>query len=157
MAASAERCSTLIWRGLGGIAFRSVPRAAADPRACAPPVTLAAMRGRVGWSIAVAALVLALAAPARGQQAPTLGAPPSPNVTVQTTPSGTSSGGGGLKTWQGALIFAAGLILIGGVAVAVPAAELMGAPLVGPGGPGVDGGPSPAPPPPPPRRPAGGG
>src|SRR3954454_11148769 len=36
MAASAERCSTLIWRGLGGIAFRSVPRRAAGapgPRA----------------------------------------------------------------------------------------------------------------------------
>src|SRR4051794_28722204 len=36
MAASAERCSTLIWRGLGGIASRSVPRRAAGapgPRA----------------------------------------------------------------------------------------------------------------------------
>src|SRR4051812_21686238 len=36
MAASAERCSTRIWRGLGGIAFRSVPRRAAGapgPRA----------------------------------------------------------------------------------------------------------------------------
>jgi hypothetical protein len=78
------------------------------------------MRARVGWSIAVMALVLALAAPATAQQAPTLGAPPAPDVTVQTAPSTTSdSGGGGLKTWQEALIFAAGIILIGGIAVAI--------------------------------------
>jgi hypothetical protein len=76
------------------------------------------MRRRVGTFIAAAALVLALAAPAGAQQAPTLGAPPQPDVTVQTTQT-TSSGGGGLKTWQEALIFAAGLVLIGGIAVAI--------------------------------------
>ncbi|MEA2384064.1 MAG: hypothetical protein QOH72_4035 [Solirubrobacteraceae bacterium] len=76
------------------------------------------MRVRVGWSIAVVALVLALAAPARAQQAPTLGAPPAPDVTVQPTPT-TASSGGGLKTWQEALIFAAGVILIGGIAIAI--------------------------------------
>jgi hypothetical protein len=77
------------------------------------------MRGRMGWSIVVAALVLALAAPASGQQAPTLGAPPTPNVTVASTQSSTSGGGGGLKTWQEALIFAAGIILIGGITIAI--------------------------------------
>jgi hypothetical protein len=101
------------------------------------------MRGRVGWSIAVAALVLALAAPARGQQAPTLGAPPSPNVTVQTTPSGTSSGGGGLKTWQEALIFAAGLILIGGITIAILADARERSRRIGHGGPVAESGPSP--------------
>jgi hypothetical protein len=78
------------------------------------------MRARVGWSIGVLALVLALAAPAGAQQAPTLGAPPQPNVTVNSAPTTTtSSGGGGLKTWQEALIFAAGIVLIGGIAVAI--------------------------------------
>jgi hypothetical protein len=77
------------------------------------------MRARAGFSIAVMALVLALStAPAGAQQAPTLGAPPAPDVTVQTQ-STSSSGGGGLATWQEALIFAAGIILIGGIAVAI--------------------------------------
>jgi hypothetical protein len=76
------------------------------------------MRVRVGWSIAVVVLALALAAPAGAQQAPTLGAPPTP-TTVQTAQSTTDSGGGGLKTWQEALIFGAGIVLIGGIAVAI--------------------------------------
>jgi hypothetical protein len=78
------------------------------------------MRARVGYSIAVTALVLALsAAPSGAQQAPTLGAPPAPDVTAQPQPTSSSTGGGGLKTWQEALIFAAGIILIGGIAVAI--------------------------------------
>jgi hypothetical protein len=80
------------------------------------------MRARVGSSIAVLALVLVLAGPAAAQQAPTLGAPPTPDVTVNTgqgTPVSTDGSGGGLKTWQEALIFAAGLILIVGIAVAI--------------------------------------
>jgi hypothetical protein len=76
------------------------------------------MRVRVGSAIAATACVLALAAPAGAQQAPTLGAPPTPDVTVQTAQT-TSSGGGGLATWQEVLIFAAGIILIGGIAVAI--------------------------------------
>jgi hypothetical protein len=76
------------------------------------------MRMRVGAVIAVLALVLVLAAPAGAQQAPTLGAPPQPDVTVQSTQT-TTAGGGGLKTWQEALIFAAGIVLIGGIAVAI--------------------------------------
>ena len=77
------------------------------------------MRVRVGSAIAATVCVLALAAPAGAQQAPTLGAPPTPDVTVQTVQTTTSSGGGGLATWQEVLIFAAGIILIGGIAVAI--------------------------------------
>ena len=77
------------------------------------------MRARVGSSVAVMALVLALAGPARAQQAPTLGAPPAPDVTVETAQTTASTGGGGLKTWQEALIFAAGIVLVGGIAVAI--------------------------------------
>jgi hypothetical protein len=80
------------------------------------------MRTRALPRIAAAAitLALALAGPAMAQQAPTLGAPPTPDqtpTTAQATTSGT--GGGGLATWQEALIFAAGLILIGGIAFAI--------------------------------------
>jgi hypothetical protein len=86
------------------------------------------MRARVGSSPVVGALVLALAValvlalgtgPAGAQQAPTLGAPPAPNVTVQPQSTSTSSGNGGLKPWQEALIVAAGIILIGGIALAI--------------------------------------
>jgi hypothetical protein len=78
------------------------------------------MRFRPGTWITAAALVLTLAltAPAGAQQSPTLGSPPQPDVTVQTQAT-TSTGGGGLKTWQQGLIFAAGVILIGGIAVAI--------------------------------------
>src|SRR3954451_21315199 len=80
----------------------------------------AAMRARVGWSIAVLALVLALAGPASAQQAPTLGAPPTPNPTVNSGPAttlGTTTGNGGLQTWQEALIFAARILLLPRIAI----------------------------------------
>ena len=112
------------------------------PRAGRRGVTLAAMRGRMGWTIAVAALVLALAAPAGAQQAPTLGAPPQPNVTVATQ-SSTGSGGGGLKTWQEALIFAAGLVLIVGITVAILTDARERSRRAGHGGPVTESGPSP--------------
>src|SRR3954464_191177 len=126
MAARAERCSTLICRGLGGMASVSVPRAAAVPAPASRGLHSAPMRARVGWLIAVPALVLALAGPASAQQAPTLGAPPTPNVTVNSGPSttlGSTTGNGGLKTWQEALIFAAGIIPIPGIAFAIRAAS----------------------------------
>ena len=66
----------------------------------------------------VLALALAVAAPAGAQQAPPLGAPPTPSVTAQPVQS-TGAGNGGLKTWQEVLIVAAGIILIGGIAVAI--------------------------------------
>src|SRR4051812_21983064 len=123
MAASAERCSTLIWRGLGGMASVSVPRPAGATCPRRGGLHSAAMAGGVGWSIAGLALVLALAGPASAQQAPTLGAPPTPNQTVNSGPAttlGSTTGNGGLETWQEALIFAAGVILVGGLAGAVP-------------------------------------
>jgi hypothetical protein len=101
------------------------------------------MRARAGSSIAVMALVLALtAAPAGAQQAPTLGAPPAPDVTVQQTTSSTT-GGGGLKTWQEALIFAAGVILIGGIAVAILADSRNRATRLGHGRPATEPGQAP--------------
>jgi hypothetical protein len=97
------------------------------------------MRFRRGTSIVAAALVLALAlsAPAVAQQSPTLGAPPTPDVTVQTQQT-TTAGGGGLKTWQEALIFAAGLILIGGIAVAIMTDARERARRIGHGGPATE-------------------
>jgi hypothetical protein len=78
------------------------------------------MPARVRTLLALAALgaALACAAPATAQQAPTLG-----QETTQTQaaspPDTTSSGNGGLKTWQGVLIFTAGLILLAGIAFAI--------------------------------------
>jgi hypothetical protein len=99
------------------------------------------MRFAPGSSIVAVALVLALAlaAPAAAQQSPTLGAPPAPDVTVQTQPSTTgSSGGGGLKTWQQVLIFGAGIILIGGIAIAILSDARERAGRVGHGGPATE-------------------
>jgi hypothetical protein len=77
------------------------------------------MRVHLGAAMVVMALALAVAAPAGAQQAPTLGAPPTPSVTAQPVQSTTGAGNGGLKTWQEVLIVAAGIILIGGIAVAI--------------------------------------
>jgi hypothetical protein len=99
------------------------------------------MRFAPGSSIVAAALVcaLALTAPAAAQQSPTLGAPAAPDVTVQTQPTTTSStGGGGLKTWQQVLIFGAGIILIGGIAMAILSDARERAARVGHGGPATE-------------------
>jgi hypothetical protein len=99
------------------------------------------MRFRPGYRIATAALVLALASavPAAAQQSPTLGAPGQPDVTVQTQPASTaSSGGGGLETWQEVLIFGAGVILIGGIAVAILTDSRDRAARLGRGGPATE-------------------
>ena len=71
--------------------------------------------------LALGALVLALslAAPVAAQNAPTLGAPETQTDTAAPAPETTSAGGGGLKTWQQALIFAAGLVLLGGIGFAI--------------------------------------
>jgi hypothetical protein len=72
--------------------------------------------------LAVMALVLALAvaAPAAGQQAPTLGAPETTQSTAAPPPeTDTNGGNGGLKTWQEVLIFCAGLALLAGIAFAI--------------------------------------
>jgi hypothetical protein len=69
-------------------------------------------------ALAALALTLACAAPAVAQQAPTLGAEPTQSQTA-APPDTTSSGDGGLKTWQEVLIFCAGLILLAGIGFAI--------------------------------------
>jgi hypothetical protein len=65
-------------------------------------------------------LVLAAAAPAPAQQAPTLGAPETtPTQTAAPPETGTNAGNGGLKTWQEILIFGAGLVLLLGIGFAI--------------------------------------
>ena len=69
---------------------------------------------------ALAALLLALAfaVPAAAQQTPTLGAPET-TTEAPPPPETTDSGNGGLETWQQVLIFAAGIILLGGIGFAI--------------------------------------
>jgi hypothetical protein len=71
--------------------------------------------------LALAALALALvcAAPAVAQQAPTLGQESTPAQTAAPPDTSTSTGNGGLKTWQEVLIFSAGLVLIAGIGFAI--------------------------------------
>jgi hypothetical protein len=64
----------------------------------------------------VVVLALAPAAPAPAQQAPTLGAPTQTAPPVTTT---TAASDRGLKTWQELLIFGAGIVLLGGIAIAI--------------------------------------
>jgi hypothetical protein len=60
-------------------------------------------------------------------------------VTVSTQPTSTgSTGGGGLKTWQQVLIFGAGIILIGGIAVAILSDARERAGRIGHGGPATE-------------------
>jgi hypothetical protein len=77
------------------------------------------VRFRPLLALGALALVLSLAAPVAAQNAPTLGAPETQTDTAAPPPETTSAGGGGLKTWQEVLIFAAGLILLGGIGVAI--------------------------------------
>jgi hypothetical protein len=79
------------------------------------------MRVRFKPLAALAALVLALtfAAPVAAQQTPTLGAPETTTDAAPPPPETTDSGNGGLETWQQVLIFAAGLILLGGIGFAI--------------------------------------
>ena len=65
------------------------------------------------------ALALAVAAPAAGQQAPTLGAPETTESTAAPPPETDTDGNGGLKTWQEVLIFCAGLVLLAGIGFAI--------------------------------------
>src|ERR671937_484210 len=66
---------------------------------------------------AAAAMAVAVP-PALAQQAPTLGQP-TPQETAPPTSTTASAGDRGLKTWQEALIFGAGGVLLGGIAVAI--------------------------------------
>jgi hypothetical protein len=53
------------------------------------------------------------------QQAPTLGQESTPTPTAAPPDTSTSTGNGGLKTWQEVLIFSAGLVLIAGIGFAI--------------------------------------
>ena len=66
---------------------------------------------------AAAAMAVAVP-PALAQQAPTLGQP-TPQETAPPASTTASAGDRGLKTWQEALIFGAGVVLLGGIAVAI--------------------------------------
>jgi hypothetical protein len=69
-------------------------------------------------AIAVVVAVLALAPAAPAQQAPTLGAP-TPQETAPPVTTTTAAADRGLKTWQELLIFGAGIVLLGGIAIAI--------------------------------------
>lgn len=78
------------------------------------------MTARIAVLATVLALVLAPAALA--QSSPFAPLPPAqsdPATTVQAVSSSSHDGGGGLKTWQEILIFAAGVVLIGGIGYAI--------------------------------------
>jgi hypothetical protein len=77
------------------------------------------MIARIAVLATVLALALAPAALAQGSPfAPLPPAQTDPGTTVQTV-SGASNDGGGLKAWQEILIFAAGVVLIGGIGYAI--------------------------------------
>jgi hypothetical protein len=79
-----------------------------------------AVRPKPLLALAVLVLALALAAPGGAQQTPTLGAPDTQTETAAPPPEDTSTtGDGGLKTWQEVLIFGAGVILLGGIGFAI--------------------------------------
>jgi hypothetical protein len=65
------------------------------------------------------AAALACAAPAAAQLSPTLGQETTQTQTGAPPETSTSSGGGGLKTWQEVLIFCAGLVLLAGIGFAI--------------------------------------
>ena len=68
-------------------------------------------------AVLVALAALALPAAALAQSAPELGAPEPEETTP--APVTTDSGDDGLETWQQALIFAAGVVLLAGISVAI--------------------------------------
>lgn len=69
-------------------------------------------------AVAAVVVLLALAPAAPAQQAPTLGAP-SPQETTPPVTTTTAASDRGLKTWQELLIFGAGIVLLGGIAIAI--------------------------------------
>lgn len=71
--------------------------------------------------VCILAVALALAAPAAAQEAPSLGAPSEEETATQAPVTTSGQTDGGLATWQEALIFSAGLILLGGIAFAIVA------------------------------------
>ena len=95
--------------------------------------------------LVLAALLVALAAPAAapaqtGRTTPSLGAP-EPEETAPAPVTTDDPADDGLETWQQVLIFAAGIILLGGIAAAIMRDARRSAPRRGRGGaPTRDGG-----------------
>ncbi len=77
------------------------------------------LRAKPWPAVAAILLTLALAVPAVAQEAPTLGAPSTEETTTQAPVTTTDTSDGGLAGWQQILIFAAGIILLGGIAIAI--------------------------------------
>jgi hypothetical protein len=71
--------------------------------------------------LALAAVLVALAAPvgASAQSAPSLGAPETQETTPAPVTTTADPNDDGLKTWQQVLIFMAGVVLLGGIALAI--------------------------------------
>lgn len=69
-------------------------------------------------AVLVALAALALPTAALGQSAPELGAP-EPEETTPAPVTTDSTDDDGLETWQQALIFAAGVVLLAGISVAI--------------------------------------
>lgn len=77
------------------------------------------MPSRLARMLAAALVALAFAAPAAmAQQAPSLGSPSEEETAPQPVTTSTTDDGG-LDTWQQALIFGAGVVLLGGIAFAI--------------------------------------
>jgi len=69
-------------------------------------------------ALLLAVLTLALPAAAGAQSSPSLGAPEQTDTAPVVTTSGTTTNDG-LERWQELLIFAAGIVLLGGIAWAI--------------------------------------
>jgi hypothetical protein len=78
------------------------------------------MASRAVSLLALAAVLVALCAPAAAyaQSAPSLGAP-EPEETAPAPVTTDDPTDDGLETWQQVLIFAAGIVLLGGIAAAI--------------------------------------
>jgi hypothetical protein len=82
------------------------------------------MASRATPLLALVAIVVALAVPSgalaqSGPSTPSLGAPEPQETTPPPVTTDSNPNDDGLKGWQTALIFAAGLVLLGGIAVAI--------------------------------------
>jgi hypothetical protein len=78
------------------------------------------MRSRLVSPVVLLMALVALGTPALApaQQSPTLGSP-SPQETAPAPATTTDPADEGLDTWQQVLIFAAGVVLLGGIAAAI--------------------------------------
>ena len=97
------------------------------------------MASRATLLLALVAVLVALTAPAgalaqSGPSAPSLGEPEPQETTPPPVTTDTNPNDDGLEGWQTALIFAAGLVLLGGIALAIVGDARRNAPRRGRGG-----------------------